>query len=395
MSQAPTNGLYSGYHNRPKAAVANPLTQTTPGSDGGEYLRRYWHPIALSSEVGALPKAIRILSEDLVLFREHGGKLGLLHRQCIHRGASLEFGIPQERGIMCCYHGWVFDTTGAVLSVGAEPETSRIPANFGQGAYPVREAHGMIFAYMGPPESMPEFPIYDTFLHPIGNDLVPLKLTIPCNWLQIVENACDPIHNAYLHAIVSGEQFSAAFKVQPALDFVETPLGFLSMATRHVKDKVYIRASDIILPNVAQFAAGSNDASTECFNISCGLTRWVVPIDDRNSLYIGYGHYNERTEQFRRAPAEELAWTGWALSARPPTVRTRNARWNPAITTRWSRRDRSPIIRQNISAPPTAASSCSAACSAARSKQCEPAKSRPSRGSARMGRCAPIITNSS
>ena len=89
MSQAPTNGLYSGYHNRPKAAVANPLTQTTPGSDGGEYLRRYWHPIALSSEVGALPKAIRILSEDLVLFREHGGKLGLLHRQCIHRGASL------------------------------------------------------------------------------------------------------------------------------------------------------------------------------------------------------------------------------------------------------------------------------------------------------------------
>ena len=306
MSQAPTNGIYSGYHNRPKAAVANPLTQTTPGSDGGEYLRRYWHPIALSSEVGALPKAIRILSEDLVLFREHGGKLGLLHRQCIHRGASLEFGIPQERGIMCCYHGWVFDTTGAVLSVGAEPETSRIPTNFGQGAYPVREAHGMIFAYMGPPESMPEFPIYDTFLHPIGNDLVPLKLTIPCNWLQIVENACDPIHNAYLHAIVSGEQFSAAFKVQPALDFVETPLGFLSMATRHVKDKIYIRASDIMLPNVAQFAAGSNDASTECFNISCGLTRWVVPIDDRNSLYIGYSHYNQRTEQFRRAPAEEL-----------------------------------------------------------------------------------------
>jgi len=306
MSQAPHDALYSGYHHRPKAAVANPLTQTAPGTDGGEYLRRYWHPIALSSEVGTLPKAIRILSEDLVLFRERGGKLGLLHRQCIHRGASLEFGIPQERGIMCCYHGWVFDTTGAVLSVGAEPETSRIPANFGQGAYPVRELHGMIFAYMGPPESMPEFPIYDTFLHPADNELVPLKLTIPCNWLQIVENACDPIHNAYLHAIVSGEQFSAAFKVQPALDFVETPMGFLSMATRHVKDKVYIRASDIMLPNVAQFAAGSNDASLECFNISCGLTRWVVPIDDEHSLYIGYGHYNARTEQFRRAPAEEL-----------------------------------------------------------------------------------------
>jgi nitrite reductase/ring-hydroxylating ferredoxin subunit len=306
MSTIRPEGLYSGYHNRPRQAVPNPLTQTTPGSDGGEYLRRYWHPIALASEVGDLPKAIRILGEELVLFRDRGGKIGLLHKQCIHRGASLEFGIPQERGIMCCYHGWVFDTNGQILSVGAEPATSRIPTHFGQGAYPAREAYGMIFAYMGPPESMPEFPIYDTFVHPSDNELAPIKITIPCNWIQIVENACDPIHNAYLHAIVSGEQFSAAFKVMPALDFVETPHGFLSMATRHVKDKVYIRASDIMLPNVAQFATGNNDASEECFNISCGLTRWVVPIDDHNSLYIGFGHYSTRTDRFRRAPASEL-----------------------------------------------------------------------------------------
>ena len=137
---------------------------------------------------------------------------------------------------------------------------------------------------MGPPEQTPEFPYYDTFTHPDDNALYPIKLTIPCNWLQIVENACDPIHNAYLHAIVSGEQFSPAFKVLPALDFVETPLGFLSMATRKVKDKVYIRASDIILPNVAQFASGNNNADDECFNISCGLTRWVVPIDDHHLI---------------------------------------------------------------------------------------------------------------
>ena len=300
------NGMYSGYHHRQAAAEPNPLTQVGPGTAGGEYMRRYWHPIVLASEVGALPKAIRILGEDLVIFRDRSNTIGLLHKNCIHRGASLEFGIPQEHGIMCCYHGWHFDTNGRVLGVGAEPDTSRIPTNFGQGAYQVREAHGMIFTYMGPPEQTPEFPYYDTFSFPDDNELHPIKMTIPCNWLQIVENACDPIHNAYLHAIVSGEQFSPAFKVLPALDFVETPLGFLSMATRQVKDKVYIRASDIILPNVAQFASGNNNADDDCFNISCGLTRWVVPIDDHNSYYTGLAHYSARTNAYRRADPSEL-----------------------------------------------------------------------------------------
>jgi nitrite reductase/ring-hydroxylating ferredoxin subunit len=300
------NAMYSGYHHRPASAEPNPLTQVGPGTAGGEYLRRYWHPIVLASEVGDLPKAIRMLGEDLVIFRDRSNAIGLLHKQCIHRGASLEFGIPQEHGIMCCYHGWQFDTNGKILSVGAEPETSRIPVNFGQGAYPIHEAYGLIFAYMGPPEQMPAFPYYDTFAHPGDNEVFPLKMTMPCNWLQVVENACDPIHNAYLHAIVSGEQFSAAFKVLPALDFVETPLGFLSMATRHVDDKVYIRASDIIMPNVAQFASGNNDASIEMFNISCGLTRWVVPVDDHNCFYIGLSHFNERTNPFRRADPSDL-----------------------------------------------------------------------------------------
>jgi nitrite reductase/ring-hydroxylating ferredoxin subunit len=305
-SQTSNDGFYSGYHNRPAQAVPNPLTQVGPGTAGGEYLRRFWHPIVLASEFKDLPKAIRILGEDLVIFRDRSNNIGLLHKHCIHRGASLEFGIPQEHGIMCCYHGWQFDTNGKILSVGAEPETSRIPVNFGQGAYPVREAFGLIFAYMGPPEQMPEFPYYDTFAYPEDNELHPIKMTLPCNWTQIVENACDPIHNAYLHAIVSGEQFSAAFKVLPALDFVETPLGFLSMATRKVDDKVYIRASDIIMPNVAQFATGNNDAKSECFNISCGLTRWVVPVDDDNSFYTGLAHYSERTKGFRRADPSEL-----------------------------------------------------------------------------------------
>jgi hypothetical protein len=122
-------------------------------------------------------------------------------------------------------------------------------------------------------------------------------MTLPCNWLQVVENACDPIHNAYLHAISSGAQFSPAFAVLPALDFVETPLGFLSMATRRINDNVFIRASDIILPNVAQFASGQNPGEAECFNIACSFTRWVVPIDNEHSYYTGLVHSNARTKQ--------------------------------------------------------------------------------------------------
>src|SRR5437762_13322984 len=104
----------------------------------------------------------------------------------------------------------------------------------------------MIFDYMVPPEEMPVFPELDSFTHPAGNELIPVKMTLPCNWLQIVENACDPIHNAYLHAISSGAQFSPAFAELPALYCVATPVGFWSMATRGIKENGSIRPSDII-----------------------------------------------------------------------------------------------------------------------------------------------------
>src|SRR5216683_893594 len=228
QARAARKGPYSAYHNRPAAFAVSHLAEVGPGTPGGEYLRRYWHPIMLESELKELPVALRILAEDLVIFRDRSGDVGLLHRQCIHRGASLEF---------------------------------------------------------------------DSFTHPVGNELIPIKMTLPCNWLQVVENACDPIHNAYLHAISSGAQFAPAFAVLPALDFVETPLGFLSMATRRIKDNVFIRASDIILPNVAQFASGRNPGETECFNIACSFTRWVVPIDDHHSYYTGLVHSNARTKE--------------------------------------------------------------------------------------------------
>ena len=303
---------FSGYHNHALQAD-DPLTQVGRGTPGGEYLRRYWHPFMLASELGELPVAIKLLGEDLVVFRDGSGRLGLLHRYCAHRGASLEFGIVAERGIRCCYHGWHFDVDGTILDTPAEPETSRIRANFCQGAYHVREAHGLIFAYMGPPESVPDFPVYDTYTFG-DSTLAPFKLPLPCNWVQIVENAADPIHNAFLHAIVSGQQFSPAFKVLPALDFVETPLGFLSMATRKVGDFVFIRAGDVIMPNVAQFPAGTNAVQKESVLAHPVLTRWAVPLDDEHSLYIGTAHLNDlsnpRSRDLDDYGVEKLAFIG-------------------------------------------------------------------------------------
>ena len=212
------SGPYNGYNTRPAAEDDSLLTKVGPGTPCGEYMRRYWHPFLLGSELKDLPLPVRLLGEDLVVFRDGSGRLGLLHRHCSHRGTSLEFGIIAERGIRCCYHGWHYDVDGTILDTPAEP-TGRIKGNFCQGAYHVREEHGLIFAYMGPPEAVPEFPVYDTYDHPQENRITPFKMNLPCNWLQIVENASDPMHNAFLHAIVSGQQFSPAFKVLPQLDF--------------------------------------------------------------------------------------------------------------------------------------------------------------------------------
>jgi hypothetical protein len=156
---------------------------------------------------------------------------------------------------------------------------------------------------MGPPESVPPLPLYDTYSTP-GNVPAPFRMEVPCNWLQVVENAADPIHNAFLHAIVSGQQFSPAFKVMPELGFYDTPQGFLSMATRKVGDFVFIRAGDMMLPNVSQFPAGTNAAQTEMVNVHPTLTRWAVPVDDHNSFYIGTMNLNDFSNPRSRNPED-------------------------------------------------------------------------------------------
>ena len=116
--------------------------------------------MALASKLGDVPLAVRILGEDLVVFRDLEGRVGVVHRHCCHRGASLEFGVVSQRGIRCCYHGRLFDVDGVILETPGEPPERPIRHTVSQGAYPAREFARLVFAYMGPPGHIPPFPYF-------------------------------------------------------------------------------------------------------------------------------------------------------------------------------------------------------------------------------------------
>ena len=297
---------FGGYLH-PRSEDTEPdLTRVGPRTPGGEYLRRFWHPIAMAAELGDKPLPVTALGEKLILFRDQGGRLGLVHRHCSHRGTSLEFGIISERGIRCAYHGWMYDIDGTVLDTPSEPPGSRLKQSLCHGAYRTREYAGLIFAYMGPPDAVPEFPVYDALTWPEGNRLVAYKIPTPCNWLQMHENAADPVHTAYLHTIVSGVQFTPAFGALPELEFMETPLGLLCIATRRCGENLWIRASDVILPNVAQFGTGVVDGTREKTALCAAFTRWITPVDDTNCLVIGVRHFNDAIDPERLGREEDI-----------------------------------------------------------------------------------------
>lgn len=323
------NLKFGGYYRQPSLQEDEELTHVGPGTPGGEYLRRFWHPVALSAELGDLPLAIRILGEDLVLFRDGGGRVGLLHRHCSHRGTSLEYGIVGERGIRCCYHGWLYDVDGTILETPGEPPESKIRHAHCHGAYPTREHAGLIFAYMGPPDETPDFPIYDSWVWPDGNRLLPYKLHNACNWLQSHENGADPIHTCFLHARGSMIQFSEAFYALPQIDFFETPIGLLSVATRRWNENLWIRASDVILPNAAQFGTGFVDGARQKFALCAWLTRWIVPIDDTSAYAIGLRHFNEVIDPDGQGREDEIGLGKVDFMGQTPAATREEGQRNP------------------------------------------------------------------
>ena len=284
---------FGGYFHRDIPDNDAELTHVGPGTPCGEYFRRFWQPICFSDELHDLPRQVKILGEELVVFRNLRGAAGLLELHCPHRGTSLEFGLIDAQGIRCCYHGWLFGVDGAVLETPGEPEESTLKDRLCHGAYPTREDHGIVFAYMGPPDQQPPFPVYDGVIRP-GYRVIPgQKYFYPCNWLQIMENAMDPAHTAFLHTIVSGAVFTDEFGVMPELEFVETPVGMIYIATRRVEQNVWARMVEAVLPNLQQVAPIWEDGHQEHPFSGPMMSRWIVPVDNSNTMFIELRHVSE------------------------------------------------------------------------------------------------------
>jgi phenylpropionate dioxygenase-like ring-hydroxylating dioxygenase large terminal subunit len=282
------NTAYSAYHHRARPKEDEELTRVGPGTLCGEYLRRFWQPVVLSDELGDLPRQLRILGEDLVAFRDGSGAIGLLELHCPHRGTSLEYGLVGETGIRCCYHGWLFGCDGTILETPGEPAGSTLKEKLCHGAYPVHEHGGLVFAYMGPSENRPDFPVFDTYDLPGYRQVARAPTLWDCNWLQVKENAMDPAHLQFLHTLPGSDGFTDDFKMQPEWDWMETPVGMVYIDTRRQDDKVWVRVADFILPNIHQFPPNADPVALRNSVSRPQATTWAVPLDDNHTMQIGY-----------------------------------------------------------------------------------------------------------
>jgi 5,5'-dehydrodivanillate O-demethylase len=175
------------------------LTRVGPGTPGGDLLRRYWHPIAIAQELTAESptRFVRILGENLVLFRDKLGRVGLIGDRCSHRGASLCYGRVEERGISCAYHGWLYDTAGTILETPPE-RNDAIISSLKHLSYPVKKLAGMYWTYLGP-QPAPLLPPYDLLTGRTGKRTLVMHPRLDCNWFQAMENSADPDHLQILH----------------------------------------------------------------------------------------------------------------------------------------------------------------------------------------------------
>ena len=280
-------------YGRPAPTYASELTEVRAGTPMGELLRRYWHPIGLAADADATPRLVRVLGEDLVLFRNRQGRPGLVYPHCTHRGASLVYGKVEERGIRCCYHGWLFDVQGRCLEQPCEPNLgapSRERRR--QPWYPVQELYGLVWAYLGPPGKKPVLPRYEALEVLDDGEFVDADdnsiggggpKIIPCNWLQHYENLVDPFHVVILHGSFSGTQFVEAMSLMPDVTWEEAPLGVKTVSLRKLPDGSTLRRiSEAALPTLRVIPNPRVGQYGRVESIG-----WVLPIDDTHfRIYV-------------------------------------------------------------------------------------------------------------
>lgn len=199
------------------------MTRVGPGTPAGELLRRYWHPICPSADLGpqSPKKRIRLLGEDLVLFRDGRGRTGLIPEHCPHRSASLYYGFVEDDGLRCPYHGWKFDVGGACIEQPFEPASSPLKSKACQRAYKIEELGGMMWAYLGP-DPAPLLPRWQPLVSTAGVRRISVLPLLDCNWLQVMENSVDTTHTYYLHGHMmhmQGMGDRAAYYYRPIEDY--------------------------------------------------------------------------------------------------------------------------------------------------------------------------------
>ena len=257
------------------------LTRVGAGTPMGELLRRYWMPIAAVSELDASPtKPVRLMGEDLVLYRDRQGTYGLLDRHCAHRRADLSYGFVENCGLRCNYHGWLYGESGQCLAQPfeevAHPE-ARYKDKIRLKAYPVEAKAGLLWAYLGPPPA-PLVPTWEPFTW--DNGFVQIVFSeVPCNWLQCQENSIDPVHFEWLHGnwsrVLRGVEGGKA-PTHLKLGFDEFEYGFVYRRVLEGQTE----ASDL-------WSVGRTCLWPNCL-FTGGHFEWRVPVDDENTLSVGW-----------------------------------------------------------------------------------------------------------
>lgn len=272
------------------------LVRVGPGTAMGAVLRRYWHPIGAAAELDENPiKAVRILGEDLVLYRDQSGTYGLVDRRCAHRRADLSNGFVEKCGLRCSYHGWLYDEKGqcreAPFDDLVRPE-ARFRNKTKLKAYPIQIQAGLIWAYLGP-EPAPCLPDWRDY-YERGFQQITL-IAIPCNWLQCQENSIDPVHFEWLHQNWPRSKAGSELPRAPRhvkVGFDEFEFGFIYRRVLEdiPENELWTVGRACVLPNLLYVG---------------GRFGWSVPIDDENTLRVSWRSYplpGERPFQQERIP---------------------------------------------------------------------------------------------
>jgi 5,5'-dehydrodivanillate O-demethylase len=265
------------------------LTRIGPGTPMGDLLRRYWQPVGTEVELAKEPvQRVRRLGEDLTLFRSENGEYGLIDDRCPHRCMSLEFGIPEECGLRCAYHGWLFDAKGNCLEMPFEDLTHpelRYKEKIKIKAYPCQALGGLVFAYFGPAPA-PLLPRWDVLLRDDLDRVVEIH-ELACNWVQCMDNAADPVHFEFLHAGFGNYQLKKLGRppaMNPArhakIAFDVFKYGIIKRRLLEGEPETsdeWTTGHPLLFPNI--LAVGGHDAP---------MLQYRMPIDDTHTIQFGY-----------------------------------------------------------------------------------------------------------